>query len=166
MENWHGDAVKALSLWQPWAELVRRGLKLYETRDWPMPESMIDQPLAIHAAKKPFISAHYHDVFRRQLLMDELDPFELKYGCLLCVVHPAKSIKTSAALRMFNLADRTRAAREFLYGNYADIDPDSGKQRWATKLNDIRVLPEPIPYVGHQGIFNWPEGDAIYPELW
>ena len=158
--------MKALSLWEPWATLVRRGLKLYETRDWPMPEWLTDQPLAIHAAKKPYRAMDYEALFRRQLLMDEVDPFDLKYGCLLCVVHPQRSIKTGEAKTLLAQAEPERANRELMYGYYDDIDPDTGKQRWATKLNDIRVLPEPIPYTGHQGIFNWPEGDAIYQELW
>ena len=98
--------------------------------------------------------------------MDEVDPFTFQYGCLLCVVHPQRSIKTAEARALFAKAEPERAERELMYGNYDDVDADTGKQRWATKLNDIRVLPEPIPYVGHQGIFNWPEGDALYQELW
>src|ERR1700732_4369319 len=44
--------MKAISLWQPWASLIACGAKPYETRDWAPPESMIGQPIAIHAAKK------------------------------------------------------------------------------------------------------------------
>jgi activating signal cointegrator 1 len=157
--------VKALSLWEPWATLVRRGLKLYETRDWPMPASIVGQPLAIHAAKKVFVPERWHDVFRRQLSADEVYP-PFSYGCILCVVHPHHSIKVGEAKLNFSMAEPARAKRELLYGNYIDIDPDSGKQRWATHLKDIRVLPEPIPFSGQQGIFNWPEGDALYQELW
>lgn len=74
------------------------------------------------------------------------------YGAVLCVVHPEKSVPT----------ERIRAGlsrRELLYGNYED-------KRFAWPFMDIRVLPKPIPLVGRQGIFDWPEGDAIYKELW
>lgn len=40
--------MKALSLTQPWAELVVRGLKEYETRSW---STTHRGPLAIHASK-------------------------------------------------------------------------------------------------------------------
>jgi len=43
-------AIKAISLWQPWASLVANGLKLYETRGWPTKYRGV---LAIHAAKRP-----------------------------------------------------------------------------------------------------------------
>jgi len=173
--------MKALSLWEPWATLVRRGLKLYETRGWPMYESLIDKPLAIHAAKQPFRPDDWGDELLLQLRADDVSgPWG--YGHILCVVHPGRSITTKAwkdfyRTRVDTLADSAvtdkffdqqivRFKREFAYGNYADVDSDSGKVRWATPLHDIRVLPEPIPFRGAQGIFNWPEGDAIYQELW
>ena len=144
--------MKAISLWQPWAELIRRGLKGYETRSWPMPDCLIDQPLAIHAAVKTFRSADYEDYFRRQLLMDEVDPFTLKYGCVLCVIHAHRSERTEYRRDMIS-------ERERMYGNWED-------GRFAWPLLDVRVLAEPVPLKGHQGIFNWPEGDQLYPDLW
>jgi hypothetical protein len=130
-----------------------------------MPASVIDKPLAIHAAKQPFRPDDWGDELLQQLRADDVSgPWG--YGCFLCVVHPQRSIKVGDARIRFAMADAGRARRELAYGYYVDIDPDSGKQRWATKLNDIRVLPHPVPYVGRQGIFNWPEGDALYQELW
>ncbi len=144
--------MKCLSLWQVWAELVRRGLKLNETRSWPMPASLVDKPLAIHAAKVRFDSTDYFDDFCRQLLDDAVLERPLVYGAVLCVVHPDKSVPS----------ERMRVGlsqRELLYGNYED-------KRFAWPFQDIRVLPKPIPLVGRQGIFDWPEGDSIYQELW
>jgi hypothetical protein len=43
------DAVKALSLWQPWASLVALGVKTIETRSW---STSYRGPLAIHASKR------------------------------------------------------------------------------------------------------------------
>jgi hypothetical protein len=42
-------AVKAITLWQPWASLVALGVKSIETRSW---STSYRGPLAIHAAKK------------------------------------------------------------------------------------------------------------------
>lgn len=152
--------MKCISLWQVWAELVRRGLKLNETRSWPMPESLIDKPLAIHAAVRRFrLTNEYPAAFSRQLLDDEVMAQPLVYGAVLCVVHPQKSIPT---VEVCNSLTR----REFLYGNYSETDIDTGKRRFAWPFMDIRVLPKPIPLIGRQGIFDWPDGDALYKELW
>ena len=146
--------MKCISLWQIWAELVRRGLKLNETRSWPMPQGLIDKPLAIHAAKIRFDLEDYDNAaFRLQLLDDRAMDNPLIYGAVLCVVHPAQSIPTE------KIRDRL-SRRELLYGNYED-------KRFVWPFQDIRVLPKPIPLIGRQGIFDWPEGDAIYREyLW
>lgn len=42
---------KALTLHQPWAQLVAVGAKTIETRSWPAPKSMIGARLLIHAGK-------------------------------------------------------------------------------------------------------------------
>jgi activating signal cointegrator 1 len=45
-----------ISLWQPWASLVALGVKTIETRSWPAPKSVIGQIIAIHAAKRGFLT--------------------------------------------------------------------------------------------------------------
>lgn len=42
----------AITLWQPWATLLVRGLKAFETRDWPHPWRDAPKVVAIHAAKR------------------------------------------------------------------------------------------------------------------
>lgn len=47
-------AIPAISLWQPWASLVVRGLKAYEFRTWAAPRRFVGKRVAIHAAaRKP-----------------------------------------------------------------------------------------------------------------
>ena len=41
--------MKALTIWQPWASLIARGVKQYETRSW---ATKYRGPIAIHAAVK------------------------------------------------------------------------------------------------------------------
>jgi hypothetical protein len=43
------SSIQAITLWQPWASLIARGLKRYETRSWAPPASLIGKRLAIHA---------------------------------------------------------------------------------------------------------------------
>ena len=42
----------AITLWQPWAQLVADGAKHYETRSWKPPQRLIGQRIAIHAGKR------------------------------------------------------------------------------------------------------------------
>lgn len=44
--------MKALTIKQPYASLVIRGIKWIETRSWAAPQSLIGQELYIHAAKE------------------------------------------------------------------------------------------------------------------
>ena len=44
----------ALSVQQPFAEMIVRGLKLIEYRSWPLPKNMIGQRVYIHASKEFF----------------------------------------------------------------------------------------------------------------
>jgi activating signal cointegrator 1 len=43
------DELKAVTIWQPWAQLIALGLKRYETRSWP---TSYRGQLLIHASKK------------------------------------------------------------------------------------------------------------------
>jgi hypothetical protein len=44
--------MKALTLWQPWAQIVVAGLKMVENRPWPLWHSMTGRQVAIHAGRK------------------------------------------------------------------------------------------------------------------
>ena len=44
--------MRALTLHQPWAQLMVWGLKNIETRSWPAPSNIIGQRIAIHAGKR------------------------------------------------------------------------------------------------------------------
>jgi hypothetical protein len=137
--------MRVISLYQPWAELIRRGLKRWETRGHVIEYRGV---IAIHAAKKKFRSEDYWPELRRQLLMDGVDPFGLVYGAVLCFVDIVDRRRTEEIRDVLD-------ARERIYGNYDD-------HRHAYELLHLVPLAKPIPLVGHQGIFHWPEGKAIY----
>ena len=44
--------MKALTIRQPYAQLVADGRKPYETRSWPPPRGLIGERIAIHASKR------------------------------------------------------------------------------------------------------------------
>src|ERR1700694_3122793 len=62
------SAMKALSLWQPWASLIAMGLKEFETRHW---ATSYRGPLVIHAAKRPLEADTLSDAIHRLRPSDE-----------------------------------------------------------------------------------------------
>jgi hypothetical protein len=139
--------IRCLSLWQPWATLVWLELKINETRDW----ATRPGPLAIHAAKKKFNPDDYERAFVAQLEQDGVDWRHLDYGCVLCIVDVLACRKTETVREQIS-------PRERMYGNYGD-----GRWAWQTKM--LRKLEQPIPFLGHQGLFAWPEGDKYVAGL-
>lgn len=135
--------MKALTLWQPWASLIAWGEKQYETRSW---RTDYRGPLAIHASirftrelqlicwKPPFVKA----LIRQGLN----EPNELPLGAVLCVV----DLVEVGPVQWYRhkLSDH-----EITVGNYS---PD----RYAWKLENLRVLTKPISVGGHQQLWNWP----------
>jgi len=65
--------VKAISLYQPWAWLLRHGHehpngKRVENRSWPLPPSMVGKWCLIHASKNPGSATHMSKELWRELL--------------------------------------------------------------------------------------------------
>ncbi len=44
--------MRVITLYQPWASLIAFEIKLAETRDWPAPDALIGQRIAIHAGRR------------------------------------------------------------------------------------------------------------------
>lgn len=171
--------MKAISLWQPWASLVWAGVKTIETRHW---STNYRGPLAIHAAKrKPTVdeafllplaglcaSVDVIMVFAKQPLI----PFGAVVAtCDLVDVVPMVE-KAPEFIRVGFLEERPDVESYLLlnglnghlwlwdgetavnveserpFGHYAP-----GRFGWI--LANVKALPEPIPAVGHQGLWNW-----------
>lgn len=122
MNDW-----RVLSLWQPWASAIARGLKQNETRSW---STDYRGPIAIHAAKR---SGQALRDFAWQMGMRWDD---LPRGAIVAV---ARLVSVD---RISGRAVHT-TEREAQWGNYA-----LGRYVW--RLEDIRALREPMPYRGAQ----------------
>lgn len=126
--------IKAITLWQPWASFMARGMKKNETRSW---STSYRGPLAIHSAKK------LQKGFPGDIGMFAINklgyPFRWPLGKVICVVEletiekiigpPADPIET-------------------MLGDYTP-----GRYLWQTKM--IQVFDEPIPAQGHQCLWDW-----------
>lgn len=142
--------MKALSLTQPWATLVRLGQKRFETRSW---WTSYQGELAIHATQKLDRS-----FLTRRDVQDALGHFTVQpLGAIVALVHlemvfPAGDVRREieAAIE----AAPSRAARvaleyELAFGDYSD-------GRWAYKLVGLQPLAEPVRCKGALSLWEVP----------
>lgn len=138
--------MKALSLWQPSASLIARGVKTIVTM-----LSATDHrgPIAIHAAKTLDLAGSPDDLCRSALGREWRSGVPL--GAVVAVawlvdVSPASNYR-------IGLTNADLAA-----GVFSD-------DRWAWALTDVRPLRRPIPHAGRQGLFNWDPPEDLYERL-
>jgi hypothetical protein len=127
-----GQTIKAISLHQPWASLIARGYKQYETRSW---DTRYRGKLAIHATKK-FI--HIPQLLQ---LLGKKDKSEFPLGAIVAIA---------------DLTDCIQMDREFI-NSQSDTEKRCGDWnigRYAWKLENVRAI-DPIPQRGYQGLWDW-----------
>ena len=140
--------MKAISLWQPWATLWVLQIKKFETRGWPVPKTCDGVPLAIHAAQKRIrpadVGEEWYDIATGILLDADCRWENLPYGALVGVCDRIESLP----ITNIPIADLT-TIDDFL-GNW-----ESGRHYWIP--DNMRKLPSPILFPGHQSVFNIPD---------
>jgi len=132
--------MKALSLWQPWASAWLSPLKVNETRHWASTHRGL---LLVHAAKKivkdcgPELQRLLDDEFGSNWIK------ELPNGALIGVVNLVKIVPTE-----------TLPAEHHGTGDFWCGDFESGRFAW--RRGAYRRFQQPIPYRGHQSMFEVP----------
>lgn len=141
--------MKCASLWQPWATLMEIGAKANETRGWPTKHR---GPLLIHAAKywnrelealcftPPFLKALRPNPGGANDLM--IDRILRARGKILCVANVVDCVQITV--------ENTPAGAERYFGDYTP-------SRFMWRTDRVHAFEEPIPFVGHQGLFNVPD---------
>lgn len=128
--------MKALTLYQPYAAAIALDLKHFETRGW---KTSYRGALAIHAAQS------FPDAAK---LFAQIEcglgriPKRLPIGAVVCVVDLVDVRPAHEVSLVVNAIER-------MYGDYAP-------GRWAWKLDNVRVLAEPLFMKGKQGLWNLP----------
>ena len=130
--------MKALTLTQPWAQLVIDGRKVFETRSWRTSYSGL---LAIHAAKGWTADDRQ---FAREL---GYDPATLALGAVLGTANLVRCQGTED-LVLYLGSKGDRGLFELMAGDYS-----AGRYAW--RLSHIVVFPEPIPARGMLGLWDW-----------
>lgn len=146
--------MKAITIHQPFAELIARGVKTIETRQW---KTLHRGPIAIHASSTRYRSvdamvwgtalqcAPYRGM---RLLCSEFSvpPANYQYGAVIAI---AELVGIEPSSQATWISKRNRELGDFSPGRYC----------WY--LRDVRRLEQPIPARGTHGLWEWPEGDDI-----
>jgi len=126
--------MKALTLWQPWAQAIALGLKQIETRSWATNHR---GPLAIHAAKRPL-----PDMARWAGIFPDISEGAFPLGCIVAITSVVDCVEMTDKL-IKELSPVERALGHYEPGRFAWI------------LGPIFPLPSPIFISGHQGLWNF-----------
>ncbi len=169
MYKWRQYIIKAISILEPWAILVATGLKKIETRSRP---SNYRGKLAIHASKRipkwarelcflePFRSA-LDEINMQANYTLQLSNLPLGAMIATCWMKECCLIKNDG---LYRLIPYYRTGKPKYYAplpgdperSFGDFSPG----RYAFILENAKLLPQPIPARGIQGLWNWepPEG--------
>lgn len=124
--------MKALTICQPYAEMIAAGEKLIENRTWPTPYR---GPLAIHAGKsRDWLEAD-----------DEAERPGMAFGAVVAVAQLVDCVRVDAVSERF--------LDEHDQRHHANGP-------WCWVLENVRRLPAPIPYRGAQGLWDLPMSET------
>lgn len=134
--------MRALPLWQPWADLVVNGAKTVETRPRPC-RTIVGQRIAIHATlTKDHIWRCDAEPFKAALGGEDM-----WFGAVVGTVRVVRAVEMDQRLVDFM---REHEPEEFAFGDWAP-------GRWAFQLEGAERLAKPVPWTGSQGIFFVPD---------
>ena len=165
--------MKAITDYQPWAQLLAVGAKKYETRSW---QTNYRGPIAIHAGKKKAgeVIRSLHNQFSTQRKMAiALGMYEYSYsqdfdalphGAIIATAelvgchfmyHRSGEYGTDIGSGVLRINEKIikPTAEELLFGDWTP-------GRYAWELANVRMLPEPIPAKGKQGLWEWTQPDG------
>lgn len=125
--------MKVLSIREPYASLIKCGIKNIETRSW---KTNYRGEIYIH-------SCVGKDKISKKI--KHLIPNDLKYGYILC---KAKLVDCICMDENYIEKEKTNNPDNFICGRY-----EVGRYAWV--LSDIVILDKPIPAKGQLGIWNY-----------
>lgn len=152
----------AITFIEPWATLIRLGVKSIETRTWAPPSrDLLDTRIAIHAGKK--LERNPGPVIER-VLAERLGPNwrkELPLGQVVATARLAGWVRVRDFEPVAGLA---------LHHPYSEVGCTQGRgstpvdpwgdfrpSRWLWFLADVRPLDRPVAARGYQGFWKWDE---------
>ncbi len=140
--------MRAITIWQPWADLIVYGYKLNETRSWP---TAYTGPIAIHAAKYRKLP---HEVYEEIAAAIGITPERYRGSWLSYLEHGVPSDRFGAVIGTATLGKvlpttiRAASPREKALGDFT-----AGRYAWP--LLDVHRYERPVPAKGKQGLWTW-----------
>ena len=128
----------ALPLWQPWADLVVRGVKRIETRSWEAPPELIGRAIAIYATKGGPTKRQLAKLLERPEFGYVLGRDELPRGVVVGLVRVTRCER----MTLDSIADVDET--EYAYGHY-----EVGRYAWHLTSAHRYLVPQPA---------TWPAG--------
>lgn len=123
--------MKALTVCQPYADMIAKGEKIIENRKWPAPARLVGQRIAIHAGKS-----------RAWMEPEDLEERpDMVFGA---VVATAELV---ACLHFDRLPPHL-------------LSRDDAHGPWCWVLDKVERVDPPVPISGAQGLWNWEEVPA------
>lgn len=153
-------AMPAITIWQPWAGLIIRGIKPIENRAWKPPAKLLGQRIAIHAGKK-----YDRDAELLDRVYDAVNhggaPQSIachKLGAVLGTARLVGVVRWVSCGIIRTTADGTLHIDSSEVPGFEWWDHRYNQFGWL--LDEVKEFDEPVPAVGHQGIWYWspPEG--------
>jgi activating signal cointegrator 1 len=139
--------MKAISLLQPWASFVVKGLKRFETRTW---DTKYRGLLLIHASKgKSEPSRMLCKMGTDAHLIEDYNT--LPFGAIIGAVELVETYKTDFILEKCMISDYNPP--QSLEAQLGDYSPN----RFGWYLKNPIVFDKPIPLKGNLGIWNVPK---------
>jgi hypothetical protein len=156
--------LKAITIHQPWASLIAYGHKKFETRSW---KTNYRGPIAIHASKKRDMEFIWELKNKYPEIWQAIPAFptgaivavaELA-ECWRMVYHPGPDVGRAKHIPFGAEADVPRDhpnfSRYIVPTETEKMFGDWRTGRYAWELANVRLLPDPIPAKGQQGLWNW-----------
>ena len=128
--------MKVLSLIEPYATLIKTGVKKIETRSW---KTSYRGKLYIHASSTKIPKEYKNN----KELMNLVNVNELNFGNIICSCNLVDCIEMTDKF----IEEVKKNKEEYICGVYK-----VGRYAWI--LEDIKVLENPILAKGHLGIWN------------
>ena len=130
--------MKVLSLREPFATLIKNGIKTIETRSW---KTNYRGKLYIHASSTKMPKEYKNNKELMALVNEE----DLNYGTIICSCELVDCIEMTNEF-VNNIKNNRK--NEYITGKYSQ-----GRYAWI--LKNIEVLDNPIEAKGHLGIWNF-----------
>jgi hypothetical protein len=139
--------MKALTICQPYAEFILRGVKRVENRTW---STRYRGPLLIHAGKsREWMRSDHPDKPEDEPVLSET---ECVFGAIVGVATVVDCVEFKAymSIRSQQVSPEVMKRHPWL----ADHEHSWGP--WCWVLENVRRFTKPIPYRGAQGFFDVP----------